>query len=208
MIRHGETDWTLEKRYQGDTDIPLNAKGKHNIQNAARWISQMKIDFLYSSMLLRARMSSGIIGKAIRKKAVADKRINEICFGVWEGKTGDDLWKEKDRAFMRWSKGEWVTPTGGEKISDFRKRVSHFLKAVLKRHPGKTVAIISHGGAIKMMIMEALKLSYRSLWMMRVDPASVSALNFFPDFNQLALLNYVPSLAPIKKGKKGKEGWR
>lgn len=208
LIRHGETAWTREKRYQGDTDIPLNDKGRKDIQTVADWMKGMPVDFFYSSALLRAKQSAAIVAKAIRRTPVAEAGINEIDFGSWEGKTGTQLWKERNPAFIRWSRGEWVRPTGGEKIIDFKKRISRFFYRILKRHKNKTVAIVAHGGSIKMMLMEALKLPLRSLWMMRVDPASVSVLNSFSGFNQLSLLNFTPSLGKIKSKGKGREAWR
>lgn len=218
LIRHGETAWTRARRYQGDTDTRLSVKGKNDVKAVARVMGRARLDFLYSSALVRARESAAIVARAVRKKPLPDARLNEIGFGNWEGKTAKQLWRQKDAAFRRWCRGQWVSPTGGEKIADFGKRVSHSLQGILRRHRGKTVAVVAHGGTIKMMIMEALKLSYRSLWMMRVDPASISVLNFFPGFNQLALLNYIPSLSQRAKGTrylwyqvphtKGREAWR
>lgn len=216
LIRHGETEWTRAHRYQGDTNTPLSTKGKNDVKAVARVMGRTRMDFLYSSALVRARESAAIIAPAVRKKPVPDSRLNEINFGNWEGKTAAQLWKQKDAAFRRWCRGQWISPTGGEKISDFRKRVSRSLYGILRRHRGKTVAVVAHGGTIKMIIMEALKLSSRSLWMMRVDPASISLLNFFSGFNQLALLNFVPAIskryqvpfATLVPDKKGREAWR
>ena len=189
LIRHGETRWTREKRYQGSTDIFLTPKGKRQARAAAKRLLARGVDILYTSSLTRARETGAAIARVIRKKPQAAPRLNEINFGTWEGKTAAELLKTKDKAFRRWERGEWVTPPGGESKAAFRNRIAGFLREVLKRHQGKTMALVSHGGPIKMMIYHLLKLSSLSLWAFRVDPASISVVEVAPRFAQLVSLN-------------------
>ena len=198
LIRHGETPWTRAKRYQGSTDIPLNAKGRHQARATAKRLLARHPDILYTSTLKRSRETGEIIAQAFRKRPCVDPRINEIDFGSWEGKTAKELLRHRDRAFSHWVRGEWVTPTGGETKSAFRKRIAHFLRDVLKHHQGKKIAVVSHGGPIKMIIFELQKLSSLSLWALRVDPCSFSVVDVFPDFSQLVTLNDTAHLEGLK----------
>jgi alpha-ribazole phosphatase len=194
LIRHGETEWTSLKRYQGHSDTLLTTRGRKQMKAVARALKDLKIDFLYASPLKRAHESAQIIAHAIGKKPRPDSRLREIHFGLWEGRTAEELYREREPTFMQWSKGKLVSPKGGENISVFRKRVRSFLKDCLKRHSEKTVAVVAHGGPIKMLIFEALKLSSHSLWSLRVEPGAISALSFCPHFSQLVCLNLVTPL--------------
>ena len=189
FIRHGETLWTQQKRYQGHSDIRLNARGRGDAKRAANMVRAYGIDILYASPLARARETAEIIAGRIQKKPRPDARIREISFGRWEGRTAQQILKDRDPVFRKWCRGIWVTPPDGESRALFQRRVASFLRDCLRRHPGKKVAVVSHGGTIKMMIFELLKLRKISLWSIRVDPGSVSVLTVYRDFTQLVLLN-------------------
>ena len=189
LIRHGETQWTAERRYQGHSDTDLNPAGRAQARALARRLLALKWDILYTSSLNRARQTAEGIAARAGKNPRVDSRLVEFGFGRWEGKTAGEIFKKKDPAFRHWCRGEWVRPPGGEKKETFRKRIAGFLRDVLKRHPGKKVVVVSHGGAIKMMISKLLDLPFRSFWSFRVDPASVSIVHFQGKFTQLIFLN-------------------
>lgn len=190
LVRHGETDWNKEKRYQGSIDRKLSFEGRKNIGRIASEIKSFKIDFVYTSALTRARQSGRILAVKIGVKPRMDKRLNELNFGRWEGKTAAELLAEKDKSFLAWSRGKWTTPKGGESLQSLRRRVRDFLKDGLKKHFGKTVLIVSHGGPIRMMIRESLGLPEEFLFSFSVLPASLSAIQFFDGKSaQLVCLN-------------------
>lgn len=189
LIRHGETPWTRERRYQGTSNTSLTAAGIRQSKAIARKVRVFGIEVLYSSSLKRARQTAAVISRATRISSRVDARLNELFFGRWEGVRAEELFKRKDPVFLKWSRGRVVTPPGGEPIRDLRRRVSGFLKECLKKHRGKTVALVSHGGPIKIFIFEALGLPPRSLWSLQIDPASMSILTFYPHFTQLVSLN-------------------
>jgi alpha-ribazole phosphatase len=189
LIRHGETEWTAEKRYQGRTDIPLSLIGKKQARDVAKRLKALSIDAIYSSPLKRASESAQIVSSINNKKVTHLSGLRELSFGKWEGKTAAELIQMKDAKFLKWSRANWVTPPGGESLAAFRKRIKAAMSEIIRKNKGKRVAIVSHGGAIKMMIFEALKLPLRSLWSFRIDPASISLLTIAPDFAQLTFLN-------------------
>ncbi len=178
LIRHGATDWTFAKRYQGLTDIPLNAFGKKQIKRLADKLRGCKIDFFYHSLLKRAAESAAILAKKRKAKASADPRINEFHFGAWEGKTAQELLRAKDPFYRKWCRGQWVTPPGGESLLHFKKRICSFLSDILKRHEGKTVAVVSHGGPVRMIMLQSLRLPMRFFWSFYIEPGSLSVLHF------------------------------
>ena len=194
LIRHGETLWTRERRYQGHSDTLLSSHGKKQVLQLAQVLRTAGIGILYTSSLQRALQTAAVISKMTRIKPRVDSRLGELFFGRWEGKSAAELSAEKDPIFRQWCRGRIVTPPGGESLRSLRARTSGFLKSCLRRHPGKTVAVVSHGGPIKTLLFEALKLPARSLWSIRIDPASLTVLDFYPHLTQLVCLNQTSHL--------------
>jgi len=188
LIRHAETPWTLAERYQGNSNGLLTDRGVRQAHAIAKRMASQQIDVVYTSSLERARETSEIIAKVICKKPCVDTRLGEISFGLWEGKNAQELLKAKDPAFLKWCKGIYATPPCGESNLSLRKRVLEFLREKLKSHKGKHIAVISHQGPIRTMVFRAFK-TFRSFWTFQISPASISVLNFFPNFVQLVSLN-------------------
>ena len=196
LIRHGETPWTRERRYQGHSDTPLSSYGKKQVLQLARTVRRLGIHVLYTSSLQRARQTAAILSKITRVSPRVDARLGELFFGRWEGQSAAELLAARDPVFRAWCRGQIVTPPGGESLRSLRARTSRFLRDCLRRHCGKTVAIVSHGGPIKTILFEALKLPARSLWSFRIDPGSMTVLNFYPHFTQLVSLNQTCAAYP------------
>ncbi|HXV28665.1 MAG TPA: histidine phosphatase family protein [bacterium] len=195
LIRHGETAWNRKKRYQGQTDISLTQDGRDQARDMARALKSVKIDMIYSSSLKRARQTALILSKEVGVRPVWDARLRELHFGAWEGRTAEQLRSRKDPVFLKWQRGNFVTPTGGESMASLRKRIRSFLKSILSKANGKQVVVVSHAGPMKVLIFESLKLPLRSLWSMQIDPASISMLSFHKHFVQM---NYLNAVVPPK----------
>lgn len=189
IIRHGETPWTKERRFQGSTNTHLTPRGKLQAQAIARALKPYGIDHLYASDLWRAQETAAFIGKGIKKKVVSDKRLRELGFGAWEGRTVVELLKDKKSRYPEWCKGKRVTAKGAEPLASLQKRVGLFLKEVCRKHEGKKVAIVTHGGPVKIFLYEALKLPFRSLWSFRIEPASITILGIGDHFAQAFCVN-------------------
>lgn len=203
LIRHGETPWTAERRYQGTTDIPLNAKGRQQAQAIARVLGTEDITRLYSSTLRRSRETAGIIARKLGLKPKVDSRIAEIDFGKWEGATFKEFSEENRLQFRRWCEGKVDRAPGGESIGSLSDRVKKFLKELLKDYSQETIGIVSHGGPIKMFLFEALKTGMRrpvlipSIWAFQIEPASISLMEGEPCLLQICWTNRTHHLQSI-----------
>jgi probable phosphoglycerate mutase len=93
LTRHGETDFNLERRYQGQLDIPLNTTGRRQAELLARRLSQIKIDIVVSSDLSRTLDTARAVQTMLPNspKLVADRRWRELSFGDWEGKNHEEI---------------------------------------------------------------------------------------------------------------------
>ena len=152
MIRHGETDWNREKRYQGQVDVPLNALGRAQAAGNGRLLAALGGDWagwrFYSSPLGRARdtmeILRGELGLDPRDYAV-DDRLVEITFGAWERKRLDELEAEEPAEMARRHADKWRhTPPGGESYAAAVTRVASFLDDLA----GPAV-IVCHGGILR-----------------------------------------------------------
>lgn len=189
LIRHGETAWTVMRRYQGTTDTSLNAEGLKQAQAIARTLQKEKITRLYCSTLKRARDTARLIGQKLKLKPAADSRLNEISFGKWEGAYYRNLYAGGGRTFTAWRRGKLRRPPGGESVDSLARRVGQFLKELVERYPDDTVAVVSHGGPIKMFLFKILKAKQSSIWSFRIDPASLSLIEGDKNLLQIVWTN-------------------
>jgi len=152
MIRHGETDWNREKRYQGQVDVPLNALGRQQAAGNGRILAGLGRDWagwrFYSSPLGRARDTMERIRAELGLDPAGyatDDRLVEITFGDWERKRLDELEAEEPEEMARRNANKWAhTPPGGESYADAVLRVQSFLDDL----PGPAV-IVCHGGIVR-----------------------------------------------------------
>lgn len=158
LVRHGETDWNREGRWQGHSDTRLNELGR---EQAARLAGELDgIDAIYSSDLARARETADVVGRRLGLDVRVDQRLRERSFGAWEGKTGAEIEAEFRDAHDRWRAGEGLGADNAEPFADFAARVQSFLEEVLVRHPEETVLVVAHGGSIRVIHALAGGLDY------------------------------------------------
>ncbi len=192
LVRHGETSWTREARYQGHTNTPLTALGKKQAVCLARFFKKEKIDDFYSSDLGRAFETARLIAKPHGKPVRRDDRLKEMSFGLWEGQTFRELDRSGDPVYRRWCRGKTLTPNGGEPVSHFQKRVKAALWELPRKHPGKTVLVVTHGGVIRVALALALNLSRKHWWSFEVHTGSFTVLEFERGNVSVKCVNHLP----------------
>lgn len=158
LVRHGETDWNRDGRWQGHSDTHLNDTGRRQAADLAAELDG--VDVVYSSDLSRARETAEILAARHGLPIHVDPRLRERSFGNWEGKTVPQIEAEFAAAHARWLAGEGPGAEDAEPFADFAARVEAFLAEVLGRHPGETVLIVSHGGSIRVIHAHARGLDY------------------------------------------------
>lgn len=147
LIRHGETDWNVEGRWQGQVDVPLNARGLAQADRLAEELAaNLQVDEIYSSDLLRARQTAAPIASAFDLPVWIDARLREIHQGEWQGLQVTEIEARYERLFHRRTQDPWsIAPPGGETAIQVRLRVEAALSENAARHPSGTVVIVSHG---------------------------------------------------------------
>ena len=159
FIRHGETDANANGQLEGATDKPLNATGQAQAQAvAARLVGENRpIHAIYSSSLTRARQTAAALAATLGELPVqVDADLSEFHLGEWDGLTLEELRDEK-QLWVRMATDPHFAPPGGESAMQFGLRLVRAVRAILSRHPGQTVAIFSHGGALATVLAVLLE---------------------------------------------------
>lgn len=146
IIRHGQTDWNIEHRTQGQTDIVLNAEGIKQAELITQKIANLKIDSIISSDLKRAYMTAQIINGKFNKTIKADKRLREFNFGTLEGIIRDQINQEI------WGKfNETPKQFNAETKKEVFNRIKSFIDDIKSENLNKNVLVVTHGGPIRMI---------------------------------------------------------
>ncbi len=165
FIRHGETDWNTEGRWQGQIDVALNPKGRQQAQDLAEKLSGANIQAIYSSDLQRAidtaRPLAEMTGLTIR----TDARLREIHQGEWQGMLVSDIRARYAELFQqRVNDPLTIAPPGGETVVQVQERVLRALNEIVQRHLNERVAIFAHGFVIAVLRVNLEKRPIDSVW--------------------------------------------
>ncbi len=165
-IRHGQTDWNLEGRYCGQTDVDLNQTGLKGAQDLAYTLRSEQIDAVYSSDLKRAVATAQPLVKDRPIDIQQDPRLREINQGVWEGMLFQDIKKEyAERFAAREQDPISVAPPGGETVGEVRDRVVQASNEIIARHPaGSRIAIVAHGFTLAILRVHFAALDIKEVW--------------------------------------------
>jgi len=146
LVRHGQTDWNVQRRYQGHTDIPLNSLGRAQAQALAAELNGCQIAAIYSSDLSRALETAAILAQHTGATVTPDRRLREISMGAWEGRTLAEVNKElpDGSAGLAYKEAHSRAP-GGESLAEVAERVRAFADEVAESHPGQIVLVVMHG---------------------------------------------------------------
>lgn len=149
-VRHGETAWNVDARIQGQLDIQLNDTGRWQAQRVGHALSGEPLAAIYSSDLGRAHETARAIADAAGIPVVAHSGLRERRFGMFEGKTFDEITQNWPEHALNWKKRipEWQPPDGGESLLELRERVTRTVSDLASRHCGGLIAVVAHGGVL------------------------------------------------------------
>ncbi len=149
LVRHGVTAWNRERRFQGQTDTPLSDEGRLQARRTGRRLSGEPVAAVYSSDLMRARETAVEIARAVGLDVADEAGLRERSYGVFEGRTHDEIRRDFVDHYRRWSAREpdFQLP-GGETLRAVHDRVLAAMRAIGLRHAGQTVVLVTHGGVL------------------------------------------------------------
>jgi broad specificity phosphatase PhoE len=155
ILRHGRTSWNAERRYQGQSDPPLDSVGEGQALEAAALIAAMHPDLLISSDLQRAQRTAQKVASLSGLELMVDARLRERHLGHWEGLTRDEVEQRYPDEFADWLAGRDVTRRGGETRREVADRA---LSLVADVPEVELVVLVSHGATAMCLTAELLGL--------------------------------------------------
>jgi len=157
LIRHGETDWNMEGRWQGHADVPLNDLGRRQAALLARRLQAegARFDAIYSSDLARAYQTAWEVGAAVRVPVQLLPSLREIDLGSWSGLTYEEIGSTFPAEVELLRQGQDIPRGGGESMAALTKRVVEAVDAISAHHAGETLALVTHGGCIRALLAHA-----------------------------------------------------
>lgn len=164
LLRHGETEWNLSGRWQGQAaDTPLTALGREQARIVAGRLRSYAIGAIYSSDLLRAFVTAQIIGQALGVAPIPEPALRESDIGAWTGLTWEEITVRYPVEVAAMYAGQEVRRGGGESYGELQARLAAAAEAIVARHPGQTVLLVSHGAALRSLVAHALDASVAQL---------------------------------------------
>ncbi len=162
LVRHGETQWNVEKRFQGQTDSPLTENGKEQALILGRFLQGISFDALITSDLGRAEETARLINSFLNISAFTlEPLLRERNFGIFHGLSREEAEKNyPQEAAMIWSGNADAAVPGGESKNQLRQRVQHFLDEIPVKYPGKRILAVTHGGVVNTIVRLILRIPF------------------------------------------------
>lgn len=182
LLRHGQTELSVERRYSGRGNPALTDLGRRQADAAAAYLgSRGGIAAVIASPLERAYDTAVMAAKALGLDVNVDDDLIETDFGGWEGLTFAQANAGDPDLHGRWLRDTSVTPPDGESFDDVHDRVRRARNRIIAEHGGSTVLVVSHVTPIKTMLRMALDAGPAILYRLHLDLASLSIAEFYPD---------------------------
>lgn len=202
LTRHGETDNNLNRRYQGQMDVPMNETGIRQAELLAKRLASERIDVIIASDLSRTvETAKAVCAMQENPPAIqTDPRWRELSFGKWEGlnhKEIDAQWQDEAKAW--YADIVHFVPPGGESLVQLSQRVGAALEDLKSAYKDKTVLLVTHSGVIQTLMCLVLGVELKRYWQFRVLQASLTVIRFHEAGGAIELFNDCSHLKAVKE---------
>ena len=193
LLRHGETDWNRELRFQGQVDVPLNATGHAQAQRLAQRLAAEPVHHIVSSDLLRTRQTAqpilGLAPLAQSPALVTDAMLREQNFGRIDGMRVEDIKSQHADVWAGWTQfqSDYAVPDG-ESTRQFHARVMDAIHRLAAVYAGQTLVVVTHGGVLDMLYRTVHGLGLNGPRQSTIPNAGYNRVRF--DGNRFAILHW------------------
>ncbi len=197
LVRHGQTDWNLEGRLQGQLDVPLNETGLDQARQMAATLEGRKFSALYASDLMRARQTAEIISKVVNLPIQFDRRLREISQGDFEGMLFSEVVKQFESALEDRARNPVNSRLpGGESVAEVAERVRACMDDIACLDVKEPVLVVAHGLAIATILCQARGYPMETVYSHIQENATAEVIEWkSPDCSQSAGMVKDPSAA-------------
>lgn len=193
LVRHGLTDWNVDRKLLGRIDIGLNEDGRAQAQAAAEALKSFAVRAVVASPQVRARETADPIAAAHGLAVEIEPGFDEVWLSeAWQGKTLEEL--RGDAELERFlSDPPWRSPRI-EPIEEVQRRAVAAVERLRREHAGETLVVVSHGDPLRAIVAHYIGLALDDFRRLLIENGSVNLMRFNPRGPQLATLNWRPSL--------------
>jgi len=199
LVRHGETEWNVAEIFRGRIDIDLNEMGIKQAGLLAEYLSNVKIDAIYSSPLKRALKTAEIVAGYHKLDVDIAPGLTDFNFGKWQGLSHQEVKDKYKQLYAEWIKHpDQVKMPAGESLDDVRKRTNDVVAELIASYEG-TVVLVSHRVVNKVLICALLGLDNSHFWNIRQDTCGITIFTYENERFILIKHNDTSYLKPIHK---------
>ena len=203
LVRHGETNWNKEGRFQGQINIPLNINGKDQAKKASRYLKEVSFNKAFSSSMDRPYETAKIILQNSPNLEITKiEKLVEISHGLWEGKLENEIKKQWPELLKIWhEKPEEVMMPEGESIKEVSERsVNAWEEICLSQKNKDLTLLVAHDAVNKTLICHILGIDFSNIWMIKQGNGGITIIDVFNDpqkENVISALNITTHLGGI-----------
>jgi broad specificity phosphatase PhoE len=177
LVRHGETGWNVSETYRGRADVALDEVGIKQAELLGEYLSDWKLDAIYSSPLGRARDTADAVARHQDISVQVASGLIDLDYGSWQGLPDAEVRRLYPDLHKEWrTSPHLVTMPGGESLGDVAKRALGVINEAVSRYQG-SVALVSHRVVNKVLICSLLGLDNSRFWDIRQDVGGITAFD-------------------------------
>jgi broad specificity phosphatase PhoE len=191
LVRHGETDWNRDGRVMGRLSVPLNTNGEAQVRRLASMLRAKAVVRICCSPVLRARQTGTILAESLQCPMNLEPGLTEVEMGEWETRYWKDFAGDPSRQNF-YMLPEQARAPGGETLREVQTRAVGAVRRLRNSQERQTILLVTHADVIRVILAHFLTMELRTMRQVRIDPASVTALDLEPELTALLYLNVSP----------------
>jgi 2,3-bisphosphoglycerate-dependent phosphoglycerate mutase/probable phosphoglycerate mutase len=201
LVRHGQTEANLQRRYQSQSDSPITDYGRRQMAALAARLRPLPFGLIVASPRERTRLVAEAVMEGRRGVELrSDSNWAEANHGRWEGLTyAEVLARYPDEARARWGQGIYGKAEGGESLAEASERVVAAWRALLRANPGGRVLVATHATPIQLVLCASLGMQPQDHWRWRIELGSVTCLDVYASGPIVRMVNEVPRLRDTER---------
>ncbi len=190
LIRHGQTLWNVERKIQGHSNVELAPEGIAQAKLLAKNFPIENISAIYSSDLIRAKVTAEIVAERFNLSVQTEKNLREANWGDWEGKKLAEIEKFDTINYERFFRNpEEVQIANAETFAQLKARAFSALKKIIAAHPDENIVIVAHGAINRTILCSILEIPLKNLWSLSQFNTAVNIFRYDDGFFTVELIN-------------------
>jgi broad specificity phosphatase PhoE len=193
LLRHGEVETRYHRVFGGRIDMDLSPLGHEQVQALADYFRRHPPHAICASPMKRVQQTLAPLARQTGLESLVLPGLREVDFGVWTGLSWDEVYERHKVSAFEWlNQLEAGSIAGAESTADFRARVDEALREMLAHAPNKEIAVVAHGGVIRMLLALLLKLPFARMSAFDIEYASITKVAIHARKTEVELLNFTP----------------